>query len=136
MTFHRPMNGPSIVCYLKEGGPEQEAPTRDVDFCVVAHHIAGAEVDVVDKYDAIRAEALPRDGRAAVGATLAPQRLEREVAHLGQKLYPVLTRRPCQAPCTTLNYLYRISGPYGLGTTSSTSWHTCTACCLEACSKR
>lgn len=66
-----------------------------------AHHVARAEEDVVDEDDAVGSEALPRDGHAAVAARAAPQRLQRSVAHLGQKLYPVLALRPRQPPCNT-----------------------------------
>ena len=66
-----------------------------------AHHVPRAEEDVVDEDDAVGSEALPRDGRAAVAARAAPQRLQRSVAHLGQKLYPVLALRPRQPPCNT-----------------------------------
>ncbi len=76
------------------------------DHCSSAHHITDAEVDVVDEDDAVRAEAFSGDSRAAVAAALAPERLQGEVAHLGQKLYPVLARRPRQAPCTACSLSY------------------------------
>lgn len=88
-----------------------------------AHHVARAEENVVDEDDAVGSEALPRDGHAAVAARAAPQRLQRSVAHLGQKLYPVLAHRPRQPPCNTASGvgLVPIDGNIGLASVAMDS---------------
>jgi hypothetical protein len=63
-----------------------------------AHNISCTEVNIVDEHDAVGLEA-PFVAPGAAVAALLPQRLQRCIAHLRQKLYAVLALGPGQSSC-------------------------------------